>query len=260
LALQIAAEVLPGFRDGAWLVELAGVRDPDRVADAVAAVFAVTAQRGQIVAEAVVEFLQAKQMLLVLDNCEHLLDPVADLVERIERACVGVVVLATSREGLAVDGEQILALPSLSLPEPDDGWQLMGRSDAVALFTERARRVDADFVLSAENAAAVAQICRRLDGVPLAIELAAARVNAMTPSELAEGLDHGFDLLAGGRRRAVERHQTLRAAIDWSYDLLGEAERRRSPACRCLPAGRPARAWRRSAPATRSRDQGCSRC
>jgi predicted ATPase len=165
-------------------------------------------------------------MLLVLDNCEHLLDPVAGLVGKIERSCVTVVVLATSREGLALDGEQILAVPSLVVPEIDTDVGLVAGCDAVALFVDRARHVDADFALSADNSAAVAQVCRRLDGVPLAIELAAARVNAMTPAELARGLDHRFDTLAGGRRGAVPRHQTLRAAIDWSYDLLSEAERR----------------------------------
>jgi predicted ATPase/class 3 adenylate cyclase len=226
LALQLAAEVVPGFRDGAWLVELAAVRDPGRVADAVAAVFGVSARGGESVGDALIEFLGAKQMLLVLDNCEHLLEPVAALVDRVERSCAGVVVLATSREGLALDGEQILAVPSLAVLERDTDVELVARCDAVILFVERARRVDADFALSAGNSAAVAQVCRRPDGVPLAIELAAARVNAMTPSELARGLDHRFETLAGGRRGAVQRHQTLRAAIDWSYDVLSEGERR----------------------------------
>jgi predicted ATPase len=226
LALQLAADVLPRFRDGAWLVELAAVRDPGRVADAVAAVFGLSARGDDNVGDALIEFLGAKQMLLVFDNCEHLLDPVAALVDRVERSCPRIVVLVTSREGLAVDGEQILAVPSLAVPERDTDVELVARCDAVVLFVERARRVDADFALSADNSTAVGQVCRRLDGVPLAIELAAARVNAMTPSELARGLDHRFETLAGSRRGAVQRHQTLRAAIDWSYDLLSEAERR----------------------------------
>jgi predicted ATPase/class 3 adenylate cyclase len=226
LALQLAAEVLPRFRDGAWLVELAALRDPDRVADVVAAVFGVSARGDETVGDAVIEVLRSKQMLLLLDNCEHLLDPVAALVDRVERSCAGVVVLATSREGLALDGEQILAVPSLAVPDRDTDIQLVARSDAVILFVERARHVDADFALAVDNSAAVARVCHRLDGVPLAIELAAARVNAMTPSELARGLDHRFETLAGGRRVPVQRHQTLRAAIDWSYDLLTEAERR----------------------------------
>jgi predicted ATPase len=226
LALQLAAEALPRFRDGAWLVELDSVRDPDRVLDAVADVFGVTPRGSERADEAVIEFLRTKQMLLLLDNCEHLLDAVAGLVNRIERSCATVVVLATSREGLALDGEQILAVPSLAVPEMDTDLELVARCDAVTLFVERARRVDADFALSADNCSAVAQVCQRLDGVPLAIELAAALVNAMTPSELASSLDRRFETLAGGRRGAVQRHQTLRAAIDWSYDLLSEAERR----------------------------------
>jgi predicted ATPase/class 3 adenylate cyclase len=226
LGLQVAAEVLPRFRDGAWLVELAPVRDPDQVAGAVAAVFGVSARAGQNIEDALVEFLRTKQMLLVVDNCEHLLEAVADLVDRIEHSCPRVVVLATSREGLALDGEQILALPSLGTPDGQADLDTISRADAVDLFVQRARHVDGDFALTGENAAAVAQVCRRLDGVPLAIELAAARIQAMTPSELARGLDHRFDTLAGGRRRAVQRHQTLRAAIDWSYDLLSEPERR----------------------------------
>jgi predicted ATPase/class 3 adenylate cyclase len=226
LALQLAAEMLPRFRDGAWLVELALVRDPERVTDAVASVFGVSARTGLSIGETLVEFLRTKQMLLVLDNCEHLLDVVADLVERIERSCGGVVVLATSRESLALDGERVLGVPSLATPEVDADLGAIVRSDAVSLFVERAEAVDADFRVTAENAAAVVEVCRRLDGIPLAIEIAAARVNAMTPAELARGLDHRFDLLAGGRRRAVQRHLTLRAAIDWSYDLLSESEKR----------------------------------
>ena len=135
-------------------------------------------------------------------------------------------VLATSREGLALDGEQIFAVPSMGTPDSDADLDAVARADAADLFVRRARLVDADFLLTVDNASAVAQVCRRLDGVPLAIELAAARVNAMTPAELAQGLDHRFDTLSGGRRRAVQRHQTLRAAIDWSYELLSEPERR----------------------------------
>jgi predicted ATPase len=163
---------------------------------------------------------------MVVDNCEHLLDAVANLVETLERACRRVVVLSTSREGLATDGERILALPSLASPEASAGLETIATSDSVALFVDRARGVDAEFELCAENAQAVAQVCKRLDGVPLAIELAAARVTTMTPTELAQGLDHRFEMLAGGRRRAVERHQTLRAAIDWSFELCSDAERR----------------------------------
>jgi predicted ATPase/DNA-binding SARP family transcriptional activator len=226
LALQVAAEARPKFRDGAWWCELAPIRDRDGVTEAVAALFSVTPRAAETVEEAVVEFLRHKELLLVLDNCEHLLEPVAHLVNTLERSCPRLVVLATSREGLGVDGERILATPSLSAPSADAAPQRMMEADAVRLFVERAAAAAAGFELSDENAAAVGQVCRRLDGVPLAIELAAARVPAMTPAELAERLDRRFQVLAGGRRGAVERHQTLRAAIDWSYDLLSESEQR----------------------------------
>ena len=226
LALQVAAEVLPRFREGAWLVELAPVRDPDDVVDAFAAVFGVTARAGQSLEETLTEFLLTKQLLLVVDNCEHVLDAVADLVEVLTGSCPRVVVLATSREGLALDGERIFAVPALAAPDTQADLGAVGASDAVQLFVERAGAADADFALDATNAAAVGQVCRRLDGVPLAIELAAARVTSMSPAELAAALDHRFDLLAGGRRRAVKRQQTLRATIDWSYDLLDESQQR----------------------------------
>ncbi len=226
LALQAAAHVLPEFREGAWLVELAPVRDPDGVVDAFATVFGVSARADQSVEVSLVEFLRTKQLLLVVDNCEHLLEAVADLVENVERSCAGVVVLATSREGLALDGEQNLTVPSLAAPAVDADLETIVQSDAVELFMQRAQRADADFALIPENAAAVVEVCRRLDGVPLAIELAAARVTTMSPAELARGLDRRFDTLAGGRRRAVQRHQTLKAAIDWSFDLCSEPERR----------------------------------
>jgi predicted ATPase/class 3 adenylate cyclase len=226
LALQVAGEVLPRFREGAWLCELAAVRDPEGVAAAVAAVFGVTARAGQGVPESLVEFFGTKQLLLILDNCEHLLEAVGDLVEVIEHSCAGVVVLATSREGLALDGERVVPVPSLAAPASDADLDAVAQAESARLFVERARGVDPDFALTAANAVAVAQVCRRLDGVPLAIELAAARVSAMNLAELARGLDRRFETLAGGRRRAVQRHQTLRAAIDWSYDLLEEPERR----------------------------------
>jgi predicted ATPase len=174
----------------------------------------------------VVEFFRTKQMIVVLDNCEHVLEAVATLVEQIVRSSVGAVILATSREGLAVDGEQILAVPPLGTPPREALFEVIAASDAVSLFVQRARRVDADFALTSANGSVIAQVCRRLDGIPLALELAAARVGIMTPAELSRDLDHRFDTLASGRRGLVARHQTLRAVIDWSYDLLSEPERR----------------------------------
>jgi predicted ATPase/class 3 adenylate cyclase len=226
LALRTAAEELPRFREGAWLVELQAVRDPEGVPAAVAAVFRLTDRAGMTITESLIEFLRSKQLLLVLDNCEHLLDLVADLVEALGRACPGVVVLATSREGLALEGERVVPVPTLSAPVAEADLASVADSTAVRLFVDRAGWVDPDFGLTEENASAVAQLCRRLDGLPLGIELAAARIGAMTPAELARGLDHRFDTLAGGRRRAVQRHQTLRAAIDWSYQLCRESEQR----------------------------------
>jgi predicted ATPase/class 3 adenylate cyclase len=226
LALQVAADLLPRYREGAWLVELAPVRDPDGVVEAVATAFRLTNRRGQSLEESLLEMLANKQLLLVLDNCEHLLGAVARLVTRIERACPHVVVLATSREGMAVDGEQLIALPPLDSGTPEDGIEHLVTTDAVTLFVERARHVKADFAVTKNNAHAVVEACQRLDGVPLAIELAAARVIALSPAELARRLDRRFQVLAGGRRGAVERHATLRAAIDWSYDLLNPAEQR----------------------------------
>ena len=226
LALQVAADVLPGFREGAWLIELAPIRDPAAVTDAFSAVFGVVARAGRSLEEELVDFLGTKQLLLIVDNCEHLLEPAAELIDLIERRCAGVRILATSREGLAVEGERIVPVPSLSEPAPDASLAVAEQSDAVRLFVDRALAVDPDFELSVDNAATVAQVCRRLDGIPLAIELAAARLGAMNPLELAKGLDRRFDMLSGGRRRAVQRHQTLRAAIDWSYDLCSDPERR----------------------------------
>ncbi len=226
IAIQIAAELLPRYREGAWLVELAPVRDPDGVVEAVAAAFRLSTRVGPSLVDSLLEMLANKRLLLVLDNCEHLVAAVARLVTRIERECPGVVVLATSREGLAVDGEQLIALPPLNAGVPTDDLDHLLATDAVRLFVERARHVKADFALTENNARAVVEICQRLDGVPLAIELAAARVIALGPTELARRLDRRFQVLAGGRRGAVERHATLRAAIDWSYELLSPAEQR----------------------------------
>jgi predicted ATPase/class 3 adenylate cyclase len=225
LSLQVAADVLPRYRDGAWLVELAPVRDPDGVIDAVAAVFGHN-RTGPSLVESLVEMLLHKKVLLVLDNCEHVLGATAELVSTIERVCPGVAVLATSREGMAIDGEQLIALPPLDIGKPGEETGNLLQTDAVSLFVERARRVKADFELTQDNADAVVEICRRLDGVPLAIELGAARTIALSPAELLHRLDRRFQLLAGGRRGAVERHATLRAAIDWSYELLDPAEQR----------------------------------
>ncbi len=224
LALQVAAEVLPRFKDGAWLCELASVRDPDQVVDAVAGALRVTARPGWSLEDSLVAYLRDQELLLVLDNCEHLLRPVARLVASIEAAGAGIRVLATSREGLNIRAEQQLTIPSLGLPDDPDSEDGVGECESVRLFAERARAVKDDFVVDDRNRDDVVAICTRLDGVALAIELAAARVSAMSPSDISRRLDRRFRLLSGGERIAIERHQTLRAAIDWSYDLLSEAE------------------------------------
>ena len=175
LALQVAADVLPHYRDGAWLVELASVRDVAGVVGAVAEMFRFTGRSGQSLEDSLLEMLAQKQTLLVVDNCEHVLGSVARLVSAIERKCPGIVVLATSREGLAIDGEQILALPPLEAGRPGEDIERLIHADAISLFVERARQVKADFALNDNNSRAVVDICQRLDGVPLAIELAAAR-------------------------------------------------------------------------------------
>ncbi|WP_156744562.1 NB-ARC domain-containing protein [Mycobacterium sp. E740] len=237
LALQVAADLLPDYRDGVWLVELAPVRDAEGVAAAVAAVFGVVNSAGQTLDDSLLDMLGHKHLLLLLDNCEHVLGALARLVGRIERGCPGVVVLATSREGMAIEGEQLIALAPLAVGQPGDDIRRLSQTDAVSLFVERARQVKSDFALTRSNERAVVEACQRLDGVPLAIELAAARVIAMSPAELVERLDRRFQVLAGARRGAVERHATLRAAIDWSYELLDRAEQRLLARLSVFPGG-----------------------
>jgi predicted ATPase/class 3 adenylate cyclase len=226
LALQAAGQEAPRFSDGAWLCELAPVRDPAGVDDAAAAVFSVTAPAGLSTGEALVEFLRVKQVLLVLDNCEHLLEGAAALAAVLQHSCDRLVILATSREGLGIEGERLLPLPPLGVPDADADLTAISQAEAVRLFVERAAAVKPNFTVTTENAAAVAAVVRRLDGIALAIELAAARIAAMTPAELARRLEKSFALLTGGRRGTLTHHQTLKATIDWSFQLLGEPEQR----------------------------------
>jgi predicted ATPase/class 3 adenylate cyclase len=224
LALQVAGQVLPRFSDGAWLCELAPVRDRAGVDDAVAAVFSVTAQAGQSTREALIELLRSKQLLLVLDNCEHLIEGAAALAEALQRSCERLVILATSREALGIEGEQLVPVPPLVVPGAGAGLEMTADAEAVRLFAERAAAVKPGFQVTAGNAAAVTAVVRRLDGIALAIELAAARVPAMTPAELARRLERSFAVLAAGPRGGIAHHQTLRATIDWSFQLLAEPE------------------------------------
>jgi predicted ATPase len=220
LAIQVGAEALPDFPDGVFVVELGGVNDGNAIDESIASTLSVQQQPGHTITESLHSFLGDKRILVVLDNCEHLLEPVARLVARMVTASPGVRILATSREALLVEGEQVMTVPSLDVPDETTSAELLGASESVRLFVDRAHATRPEFRLTAENAPAVGQLCRRLDGIPLAIELAAARVRSMAPGEIAARLDQRFRLLTGGTRTAASRHQTLRAAIDWSYDAL----------------------------------------
>ena len=230
LATEVAARLADEFPDGVWVLELAAVADGAAVPDAVAAVLGVTHQPGKSVSESVAAALEGRVRLLVFDNCEHVLDAAADLVDAILEHSATVRIVATSREGLGVVNEQLWPVPSLDVGAAVD-------SSAVELFVERARSVAPRFsVVKAEEAAAVVEICRRLDGIPLAIELAASRMGSMTAIEVRDRLDDRFKLLVGSRR-ALERHQTLRHAVQWSYDLLDDAERSLLERCSVFAGG-----------------------
>ena len=223
LALEaIARETTATGQRGAW-VELAPVRDPSLVAAAVLAALGTRDESDCSPLERLTLVLGERPFLLVLDNCEHLVEACAALADTLLRSCPMLRILATSREALGVAGETAWLVPPLSLPQPGD--VAIGDSEAVQLFVQRARAVHPGFGLSAENRDVVAQICRRLDGLPLALELAAARLRVLTPSQIASRLDDRFRLLKTGNRAALPRHQTLRAAIDWSHDLLDDRER-----------------------------------
>jgi len=230
LALEVASRLAGEFPDGVWVFELAAVTDPAAVPDAVAAVLGITQQPGKTVSESVAAALEGRVRLLVVDNCEHLLDAAADLVEAILAQSATVRILATSREGLSVADEQLWLVPSLDVGAGVD-------SAAAALFVERARSVASGFsVGTADEAAALVEICRRLDGIPLAIELAAARMASMTASEVRDHLDQRFRLLVGPRR-GLERHHTLRQAVAWSYDMLDDAEKALLDRCSVFAGG-----------------------
>jgi predicted ATPase/DNA-binding XRE family transcriptional regulator len=226
LALELARTVLERYSDGVWLVELAPIADPTLVPHLVAKAIGVRESTDQTVTEALISALRNRHLLLILDNCEHLLDACARMVDELVHACAQVQVLATSREALGITGEIARRVPSLAIPDAHKQFTLaeLGANPAVQLFVERATALLPRFALTEQNASASAQICRRLDGIPLALELAAARVEALTPEQIAARLDQRFRLLTGGSRAAMPRQQTLRATLDWSYDLLTEPE------------------------------------
>jgi len=226
LALEVAAASLTDFDDGAWCVELAATGDPRLVPQALASSLGLKEEPGRSVADTIAAHLADRRVLLVLDNCEHLLEACAELVARLLRATRQVKVIASSREHLRVAGERVYPVPALSLPPPGRTTAGDGTAcAAVTLFVERAAAQQPAFALTPANATAVADICRRLDGIPLAIELAAARVRTLPVDQIAARLNDRFRLLVRGDRTALPRQQTLQALIDWSYDLLSPPER-----------------------------------
>jgi predicted ATPase len=234
LALEVASELVGAYPDGVWLVELASLTEGKLVLQTVADALGVGEQPGKSLADSLLDDLRKKQLLLVLDNCEHLIDAAAQLADIVLSACPHLRVVATSREALGVEGEFVWRMDPLSVPDaPRDGDRDANRApaageleryDAVRLFVERARRYAPQFELGPENAGAVAQICRGLEGMPLAIELVAARMDVLVAGQIAERLDRALGLLKSGSREAIPRHQTLRATLSWSFELLGEPE------------------------------------
>jgi predicted ATPase len=239
LAIRIAADLARGFRDGGSLVELAEILDPDAVSSAAMAALDLRDQAATEPLPLLLSYLRDKELLLVVDNCEHLLGAAARLITSVLRAAPGVRVIATSREPLSVPGEHVIPVPPLELPSPHAAEPLarLRQNEAVMLFTKRAAAASGDFDLTAANGAAVAELCRRLDGLPLAIELAAVRTRVLAAEQILARLTDRFALLAGGSRGALPRHQTLRTTIDWSHDLLQEDERAILRRC-CAFAGK----------------------
>ncbi len=226
LSLHASAEALESFAGGIWLIELAPLADPALIAQAAAVALGVREGGGRTLLEALIDYLRRKQILLILDNCEHLVEACSRFVEALLRACLKLKVLASSREALGIAGETAFRVPSLALPEADCAMpDALARSESVQLFVERAQAHLNGFAVTEANAGAIAQICRRLDGIPLALELAAARVKLLKPEQIAARLDDRFRLLTGGSRTALPRQQTLRAMMDWSWELLPEPER-----------------------------------
>ncbi|MGA8476212.1 MAG: adenylate/guanylate cyclase domain-containing protein [Candidatus Cybelea sp.] len=227
LALQIGADLLDRVGDGVWVVELAALNDAASVVNAIASTLGLREQGDRPMLDVIEHYLRPRQLLLILDNCEHLIEEVARIADAILRTARDVRVLATSREPLRIAAERVYPVPSLAVPLGD----ALTASDAlqygaIAFFAERARASDAKFALSDDSAPIVSEICRRLDGIALAIELAAARVKVMAPRQLAQKLDERFRVLTGGNRTALPRQQTMRALIGWSYDLLSEQEQK----------------------------------
>jgi non-specific serine/threonine protein kinase len=228
LALQVAAELLDQVADGVWVVDLSPLSDADLVKNAVASVLRVQEGSERSLVEVLSDYVRSRRLLLVLDNCEHLIAACAGLAETLLLAAPNLRILATSREALGISGERVWRVPSLSSPVPAQALSADAvlEHEATRLFVERGMAVAPGFVIGSDNAAAVAEICHRLDGIPLAIELAAARLNMLSAQQINERLSDRFRLLTGGSRTALARQRTLEATVDWSFDLLSKTERR----------------------------------
>ena len=227
LAMQAASNHVGLFADGVWLVELAALSDPTLIPQAIASALDLREQATRSAQEVLSDFLKSREVLLVLDNCEHVVDACAQLAAGLLRACPRLSILATSLEVLNVAGEVIFRVPALTTPVPNHvaSGAALAQYEAVQLFVERAVTALPDFRLTDSNASAIAQVCHRLDGIPLAIEFTAARVRGLKVEQIAQRLDDRFRLLTSGGRTALPQHQTLRAMIDWSHSLLTEQER-----------------------------------
>ncbi len=238
LAVKAVRYLLPDFEDGGWIVELASLSDPDLLPSTVAGVLGLKLGGGEISAEAVARAVGTKHLLLVLDNCEHLIEAAANLAETVMRLCPHITIVATSQETLRIDGEIVYRVPSLDVPAPEQEApdHILAHS-AVELFIARTKSLDDGFSPRREDLVSIGAICRRLDGIPLALEFAAARAAWLGIRQVAMGLHDRFALLTAGRRTALPRHRTLRAALDWSHELLPEAERRLLRRLAIFPAG-----------------------
>jgi predicted ATPase/class 3 adenylate cyclase len=226
LSIQLGTQLLSNFKDGVWLVELAPISDPSLVVQTIASVFGISEIPGVLLKDLVHDYLRAKHLLLILDNCEHLVESSARVADELLHIAPKIKIIASSREVLGISGETVYRVPSLSLPEQATVTREAALGcESVQLFVERASAANPKFQLTDANASSVAEICSRLDGIPLAIELAASRITVFSSEQIAKRLDNRFKLLTGGSRTALPRQQTLRALIDWSYELLSEDER-----------------------------------
>jgi predicted ATPase len=227
LSLQVAHDLLEAFTDGVWFVELASINDTALIAQTVVTTIGLHEEPGKSIGATLTDRLRARQALLILDNCEHLVQAAAQFADELLRSCPDLHLITSSREGLGITGEVLYRVPPLATPDPKHlpPLEALAHYEAVKLFVDRATSVKPGFALTDQNAAAIAQVCARLDGIPLAIELAAARAKILLPDQIAARLDDRFRLLTGGSRTALPRQQTLRAAIDWSFDLLSAEER-----------------------------------